>query len=311
MRKEISQKVNTSLVFDFRWNEKAQPLFQLVENGTLCEYFLKKEEHFSLRILDTPLKCVGSLREGEYDPCPNHEIGTKKCEICKRADEYFPCQFCNGYNCDRFREKPIENCEASHMVYLALFTPELIKVGVSRLSREKIRQVEQGSHFTSIIAEGLSGISARKMESMLCKYGFPDKIPISQKKDFLFPEISLEKGKDILRGKIREAQEIIRAEMPELSKFLLLEEKFWDNRNSYAENFDWITSSPKAVHFLTLKKEESVSGKIVVVKGAYFGIETEDEFVVLCAKDILGHTISLETLPNGLCTQDAFQSALF
>jgi hypothetical protein len=298
------------LLFDFRWKEES-PLFYGVENTTLQEYALTKEQSFSLKIKDTPLRCVGSLHQGKYDPCPNNEVGTKKCEICKRAEEYFPCQFCNGFNCDRFRNQPIENCEATHMVYLALFTPSLIKIGVSRLSRGRLRQIEQGSHFTRILAEGLSGISARRMESTLCKYNFPDKIPISQKKDFLFPEISEEQGRKLLAQKAVEAQEIIRSEMPELHKFILLEEKFWNNTEYYAKNFDWISKSPKAVHFIALKPKESISGKIVVIKGSYFAIETEDEFVILCAKDLIGHTVSFDPLPNGLCTQEAFQSALF
>ena len=247
-------------IFDFRWHDNQYPFFQVIKENHLEEKNLEIGKPFSIKVEEKEKICSGSYNNGVYSPCPNNEKGVKKCEICKKADDYFPCQYCNGFNCDRFRDVKIENCDSEHMVYLALFTPDIIKVGVSKLSRGKTRQFEQGSHFTRIFAEKCSGIQARRIESFLTKCGFPDKIPASQKKGFLFPAISLDEGRKLLEEKFQLAKEHVLSHTPEINKYILKEEKIWDIRTIYSKDFEKITNSQKPVHFIELQKGESVSG---------------------------------------------------
>ncbi|MEI7511223.1 MAG: DUF2797 domain-containing protein [Candidatus Peregrinibacteria bacterium] len=300
-----------ALIFDFRWKDDLIPVFQTVSNGKFEEVPVYKDQPLFLSVESAPLICVGSFQNNTYSPCSTKTTGTKKCETCKRMEDYFPCQFCNGFNCHQFRNEKIENCDASHMVYLALFTKDIVKVGVSRLTRGKTRQVEQGSHFTRIFAEGLSGVAARRMEKILTEMGFPDKIPSSQKKDFLFPEISLEEGKSVLEQKAREATDFLASHAPEYKKYILSEEKFWDLRPEYTADIEELQNSTKPFHFFSLAPGESLGGTLRMVKGPFFVVEAEDERVALSAKDLVGYCVSFSPCENGLKTNVALQSSLF
>lgn len=298
-------------IFDFRWDDALfQPYFQYIEGKEVKKYFLEKENPFSITLSRSDIHCVGHMRKGEYSPCPQNAQGVKKCEICKKAEDYFPCQFCNGFNCDRFRAEKIENCDADHMVYLALFAPDLVKVGVSRLSRMKARQFEQGTHFTRIFAQGMTGIMARRVESFLGKLGFPDKIPSTRKKDILFPEITLEEGKFILQEKFEFAKENLHHQMPQMMKNIV-DNEFWDMRQYYSLDFEALQNNSKPVHFLDLEEGESVGGILKAIKGSFLVIETDTELVILLAKKFVGKHLSFEECPQGITKNGGFQGGFF
>ncbi len=302
------------LVFDFRWKNDETTVFQVEDQGKFSEILIQKDQPFFLTLENNPLRCIGNLQSEKYVPCLNATIGTKKCEICKRMDDYFPCQFCNGFNCQQFREEKIENCDALHMVYLALFTKEIVKVGVSRSSRGNVRQVEQGSHFTRIFAEGLSGVSARRIEKTLTQMGFPDKILSSQKKEFLFPEITKEEGEKILEKKAKDATEFLLSHAPEYKKYILNTDSnasFWDLREKYATHFSLLQQNQKPFHFLSLLPGESIGGVLKMVKGAFLIVESPEEIMAFSSKDLVGYTVSFEECAMGSKTHIPLQSSLF
>jgi hypothetical protein len=298
-------------IFDFRWEESSsRPYFEICAQNALKKKELSIGEKFSITLVDETQKCTGAKIKGEYRPCPDNFVGSKKCEKCKKAEDYFPCQFCNGFNCSRFREEKIENCDSDHMVYLALFDTDLVKVGVSRVSRGKARQFEQGSHFTRVFAKGMSGVMARRIETTLIKSGFPDKIPATRKKNILFPELSLEEGKSILEEKYNFAQDQIISLMPEMKKFLV-ENEFWDMRSFYAEFVDVLKEYALLVHIETLEEGESVSGDLVMVKGSFLVINTKTELVVILAKNLVGKDVSFDECEIGITKNGGFQGGLF
>lgn len=303
------------LIFDMRWNDQNKlPFFQIIENKIKNDFFLQINQPFFLSISSEPLQCVGHIKNGEYISCPNNAQGTKKCEICKKAEEYFPCQFCNGFNCVRFSPEKIENCDAEHMVYLALFSEDIIKVGVSRMSREKARQFEQGSHMTRIFARGISGVQARRIETNLTKAGFPDKIPASQKRNILFPDITAEKAEILLDERYEYAKEYIISMMPEMKKYLV-ENEVWDMRSFYAgseEHFEKLEQNQKPVHFLELTNGDSIGGILRMVKGSYAVVETPTELAIILCKTLIGITISFDPCNDGISlAAGGFQGALF
>ena len=304
-------------IFDFRWDDTTKkPFFKYLKNDGDKNILIKAIEQnmpISITVIDEKVKCVGYEKKGEYNSCKNSDItqtGVKKCELCKKSEDYFPCQFCNGFNCDKFRKEKIENCDATHMVYLALFSKDIVKVGVSRLSRMHSRQFEQGSHYTRILVEGVSGVTARRIEHGIGKLGFPDKIPATKKKDIVLPHISLKEGQDILEEKFQLARNYILDDMPEMAKYIV-EEKFWDMRPFYSNEFSEIEASSKPTHFITLQEGDSVGGVLKAVKGSFLLIETSTEFVVLLAKSLVGKIISFEEVENGINKTGGFQGGLF
>lgn len=310
-------------IFDFRWDqEKESPYFEIIEKNGLQKKFLKINAPFSLSITRSNPHCVGAMVKKEHKPCPHKNTGQKKCEICKKAEDYFPCQFCNGFNCNRFRDEKIPNCDADHMVYLALFDKDLVKVGVSGLSRGKARQYEQGSHFTRVLAKGMSGVMARRIETTLIRAGFPDKVPASKKKNILFPEISLSEGEKILEEKFQFAEDQVISLMPEMKKYLVgvststgsasEEKNFWDMRDYYKKISEEIQEKfPLPIHILSLEEGESVGGDLVMVKGAFLVINTRTELAVILAKDLVGKDISFEDCETGITKNGGFQGGFF
>ncbi len=304
------------LLFDQRWNDtSALPKLQIIENNAFEEITLQINQPFYIKLSEnSTLQCVGSRKNGNYTPCPTHAKGSKKCELCKKAEDYFPCQFCNGFNCMRFSPEKIENCDAEHMVYLALFSEDIVKVGVSRISRGMARQFEQGTHMARIFAKGISGVQARRIETNLIKAGFPDKIPATQKRNILFPDITPENARTLLEEKYKYAKDHIIAMMPEMKKFLV-DDEVWDMRSFYAGNethFEKLQASPKAIHFLKLNAGDSVGGILRMVKGSYLIIETPTELVIVLAKDLVGETILLDPCEDGISlASGGFQGALF
>lgn len=303
------------LIFDMRWKESsAQPVFQTIENGKKQEHILELGKPFCCTLHSSSPSCVGSFKNNEYKPCPTNAQNTKKCEACKKMDDYFPCQFCNGFNCIRFSPEKIENCDADHMVYLALFSADVVKVGVSRISRGKARQFEQGSHATRIFATGISGVQARRIETNLMKIGFLDKIPATQKKTILFPEISFDSSVDVLESKYQFAKDHIASMMPEMKKYLVLNE-VWDMRSFYAgssDAFEELEKNPKPVHFLSLQQNDQVGGVLKMVKGSYLVIETPTELVSILGKELVGHSISFDPCKDGISlASGGFQGAFF
>ena len=165
-------------IFDFRWDDKKEkPYFQYLKNGELHIQDIEFDTQFCVTVEREQMNCVGRIQGKKYLQCSQSFEGNKKCELCKKAEDYFPCQFCNGFNCDRFRNDKIENCDADHMVYLALFSNDIVKIGVSRFSRMKARQFEQGTHYTRLLIKGVSGVTARRIEQDIGR-----KISICQRK---------------------------------------------------------------------------------------------------------------------------------
>jgi hypothetical protein len=275
-------------IFDFRWDDKtSKPYFQIIKNNNIENKFLEYDKELSISVIDNSFECVGNIQNKKYSPCLTSEKETKKCDKCKKLEDYFPCQYCNGFNCNKFRNDKIQNCDDEHMVYLALFSKDIVKVGVSKLSRMKARQIEQGSHFTIIFAKGMSGVMARRLEYNIGKLGFPDKIPANKKKEIIIPKIDLEEGKQILNQKYNLAKNYIIDSMPEMLKYIV-DDEFWDLRELYSKNFENLEKSNKPIQFLSLEKGDSINGVLRGTKGSFLIIETEREIVLILAKKFIG-----------------------
>ncbi len=303
-------------IFDFRWDQDSKlPYFEIIKSGKLEKKFLEFNTKFSISVTRAIPHCTGVLVDKKYKPCPHKNSGQKKCELCKKAEDYFPCQLCNGFNCSRLCEG-FENCicNTEHMLYLALFDKNLVKVGVSGTTRGKTRQFEQGSHFTRVFAKGMSGKMARRMETTIAKLGFPDKVPAAKKKNILFPDISVTAGQKILEEKFEIAKDQIISLMPEMKKYILedSQENFWDMRDFYKNFPEEVQKKfPLPVHVLSLAESESVAGDLVMVKGPFLVLNTGTELAVLLSKDFVGRDVSFEECEVGITKNGGFQGGLF
>lgn len=112
------------------------------------------------------------MEGGRYIPCNSEE--SPCCIHCASLPD--PCTRCRG-EC----QKPEKTCNIGHSVYLAVFAPDLIKVGVSRTWRLETRLNEQGADIGFEIERFPDGELARKRERAIAskvtdKVSFQDKL---------------------------------------------------------------------------------------------------------------------------------------
>ncbi len=294
-------------LFDFRWTDPQHCEIQACVGQKLGRKTIRIGDDLSLKILSDPY-CAGHWKDNTHHPCPQNETGTKKCKICRAREGSFVYTVFDGFNQHNIEPQELQLIQGPHWVYLALFDKDLVKIGVSQLDRKELRQLEQGSHFTLYIAQTPDGITARQIETLIRKKGLADKIKPSQKKDFLCPEITTQEGKTKLKELIESHKNALDTH-PHLKEFLLPTPEFVDWSATY--HLPQITQSSKTFQSLKLEKEESVSGKILAIKGPFVFLETPDEIIAVCLKDYNGKDIDFSPQPPGINLKTALQGALF
>ena len=294
-------------VFEFRWNSPEECVIQASLNGQLGQRKIHLNDSLSLEIA-SDIRCAGYRKDDQWIPCAEKNKGKAKCDLCRTKEGGFIYTSFDGFNRDGFSDQELEQISGEHLVYLALFEKELIKIGVSGKKRKELRQLEQGSHFTLFIAQTPDGSAARQIETLFRKNGLADKIKPSQKKDFLCPEITEEEGRNILESVFINHKNTLNT-FPHLKDFLLPSGEFVSWETFYGLNA--IRQSRKPLQFLSLSEGESISGKIIAIKGSFIVLETEQELFSISMKNLFGRMIDFSEKPEGLYLKEAFQSALF
>jgi hypothetical protein len=118
--------------------------------------------------------CVGRWEGETYVPCDSDQ--SPLCDFCGAGGGATdPCVMCRG-EC----RKPEKTCLDEHSVYLAVFAPGRIKVGVSKAYRLEKRLAEQGADAGFEIARLPDGEAARRMEASL-RSRYPDRMSFEDK----------------------------------------------------------------------------------------------------------------------------------
>lgn len=296
-------------IFEFRWKDQFTPYFRVLSQGMVTEHFLPFGSHISISVTRGQT-CVGYEKDGIWFPCASGGLeGTRKCEECKKMEGMPVAQYCDGFNTALFSGAELESLNFPHYVYFAQFDKGLIKVGVSSSSRGYLRQIEQGSHFALIIAEGMWGIPARQIETTLRRSGIIDKIQSSQKKDLVFPHITAEEGEKELRSLAEKHLPAVLAVQPQFEQFIKQPAEFMEFESYY--RLKDAQDVQKPLHDPTIEVGEYVSGRVLSVKGPFLVIETDAEKILIDAKKLKGYAVDFSPKPIGLKKEEAFQGALF
>lgn len=115
--------------------------------------------------------CAGRWAGETFVPCDRPDA--PYCSFCESPAD--ACVICRG-EC----RKPQKTCLEEHSVYLAIFAPATVKVGVSRTYRLETRLNEQGADEGYEIARFPDGEAARKLERTLSAR-FPDRLGFTDK----------------------------------------------------------------------------------------------------------------------------------
>ncbi len=116
--------------------------------------------------------CIGRWEDETYFPCDSPDGPT--CVSCR---EFNPCAVCTG-TC----LKGEKTCVEEHVIYVAMFRPNVFKIGVSKASRFHDRLREQGADVAAVIECANDGELARRKEHDLQQaYGIKGNVRYSQK----------------------------------------------------------------------------------------------------------------------------------
>lgn len=295
------------LIYDFRWKNEQGCELQGSVDGRFGRKPVKVEDNISIAVNSAP-HCAGCMENDAWKACPKNSTGKGKCEYCRAIEGNFIFTAFDGFDQSQLQPGDLEKIAGEHVVYFALFEAGVLKVGVSKLERKVMRQIEQGSHQTLYWAQVPDGVTARQIETLARRTGLADKIQGRKKKALLQPEISQTEGEKELREALEQSLEGLKV-AEHLKKFVLKEPELVSWEKTY--HTDVIPQIGKPLHPITLGEGESVSGKIVAIKGSFIVIETEDELVSLDAKKLVGRDCDFTPQPNGLHLNTALQNSLF
>ena len=124
--------------------------------------------------------CAGRWEGDKHISCDSEEAPF--CSNCSGPPD--PCVMCRG-EC----LKQDKTCTLEHSVYLAIFSPDLVKVGVSKTRRLETRLREQGADIGIEIARFPDGELARKRERELAST-YPDRLSFESKLDGVSQNVS-------------------------------------------------------------------------------------------------------------------------
>ena len=291
-------------VYDFRWSDEQSVRFEASDGARFGNKALRIGDNLSISIQGLAA-CAGSHRDGVWKPCPEQVQGRAKCDSCRNREGSFVYTSFDGFNTDIFTAEDLQKIDGEHWVYIALFDENTQKIGVSKASRKTMRQLEQGSIASLFIAKTPNGVAARQIETLFRQSGMPDKIQSQAKKDGWRSAISDPKSEEILLQKLQNHRDCLQTH-PHLKDFLLDPPEF----KAWSPDYG-LPISGNDIHEIKLEVEESVSGKIIAIKGAYMLLDTGEELASICARDLRGLWVDFDPIPAGLNLNQALQSALF
>jgi len=294
--------------FDFRWQDEKNLYFDMIIDGRRQKQTVAFGLPLSIKVMGG-IGCTGFERDGEWHTCPTNTVGTRCCPDCKTHAGYPAVQYCDGYNLDMFTADELEALNKPHYLYLTIFADNLLKVGVSSSSRNYLRQIEQGSLASLIVAKEMWGVPARQMETTIRKSGVNDKIQSTQKQNSIFPEISMAQAKEQLEALASKALPLLSSTKPEWQKFVLPEPEFLHFDEYY--HLAQAQALGRTPQIVNLSEQEGVSGRLVAVKGSFLLIDTDTELIAINAKKLRGYELSFAAQPTGLHTQGGWQGTLF
>lgn len=196
--------------------------------------------------------CAGRWEGDRYVPCDSETAPF--CTGCSGPPD--PCVICRG-EC----QKPEKTCNTGHSVYLAIFSPGLVKVGVSKTHRLETRLMEQGADLGLEIARFPDGELARKRERSLAST-YPDRVTFDNK----VRGISQNVNGETLQGLYR------RYDAERVLRFNYFKEK---------PGMDPIVLEPH--------ENMAISGRVIGVKGQVMVIEKGNTLYAINLDSLIGY----------------------
>lgn len=185
------------------------------KSGEILNFSPDFEKELTIKIDLSQRFCIGwhNLKTGEDFVCPDKVILNKKYTQCQK------CQQRTGFNPAFYNVNPGEISSQQqarnakpHFVYLAYFSDNIIKVGISFSGRGITRLLEQGARAALILGEFSSANIARNYEEKISKMPeFCENVKANEKLKTLEQKFDFKKAEKKLltaRKKIEQTQKV-------------------------------------------------------------------------------------------------------
>ncbi len=162
------------------------------------------------------------LIKRQYKPCinfnQNNSIDVHQCDNCRKLSCFDKCIGCDGIECRTSNDISKKFCNQKHMVYIALFGNNKIKVGTAAKYRRYSRILDQGAIASAFIAETPTGKIARLIEHNISKLGYTLQVQTS----FKMKNIIILKNKNEVKELLVKEYNSIKNKLPyELTKYFI------------------------------------------------------------------------------------------
>jgi len=276
----LFKKLLTQVGFDKKTN---RPFLRYSENDNLTVFELRFGEEVSLMFEANERRCIGwfNPNTGENHTCPAHNIVESKYEQCK------DCMIKTGFNPSFYNVDAISTNQAEynthpHIFYLAYFSPNDIKVGISHAGRNLSRLLEQGARLAYVLETFPSANVARHYEARASKLeGLVDNVKLSRKIELLSQDFDLKKAKSELDAKKRLIETALQTSFANAE--LIETDDFY-----FVPNFD----RSRLRKVINLETQHKIAGKLAGVIGQILLCDRDGDLLALPLKKLIGYRFS-------------------
>ena len=162
------------------------PYFRLMDADGVFVY-ARPAGNFTLTFDLSRKRCTGwyDMRTGECYECPGKRAVSEKyeqCPECQRKTGFNPA----FYNTTELSVQQAELNKKPHLLYLAYFSSETVKVGISNAERGLARLLEQGARSAVILETFPSANVARQYEAQIARLpGLCESVQLRKKAQIL------------------------------------------------------------------------------------------------------------------------------
>lgn len=257
-----------------------QAFIRFSENEEIRLRVLEFGETLNLKFDTTKRHCTGwfNPNTGENHVCPNRaDVETKyeQCKECMAKTGFNP----SFYNADSISANQEEYNTHPHILYLAYFSPNDIKVGISHSGRNLSRLLEQGARLAYILDTFPSANVARHYEARISRLdGIVDNVKLGRKLELLNQSFDSKEAETLLKSKKQFIEEQIQINFS-ANQLILTQDYF------FAPTFK-IEQLRQAIN---VADQAKIAGKFVGMLGQILLCEQDDNLLALPLKKLVGY----------------------
>ncbi|HMH70315.1 MAG TPA: DUF2797 domain-containing protein, partial [Candidatus Saccharimonadales bacterium] len=160
-------ETGTYLLTSTGFNGEQKPYIELQRSGSFTD-LLPYQKTITLQFDMSQRYCIGwrDITKGERFSCPDSnkvEGKYEECAACQKRTGFNPA----FYHASNVSEQQQARNNESHVLYLAHFGPDIIKVGISHAARGNSRLLEQGARSALVLDTFASAHIARQHEARI------------------------------------------------------------------------------------------------------------------------------------------------